>query len=263
MMEQKKKVLLVDDDVIVCKGLRQLIPWEELGVGELLECHNGQEAYEAAVRHMPDLIISDIRMPIMDGLSLCEKLCETMLEVPVILLSAYEEFEYARTAIRFGVHDYFLKPMNKQKISELIEVIRNILYRKKKDSHSDLFDSSLQKQRFNRQLEKKDKSIVAAAIQYIEEHYGDENLSVSYLSEMFHFTPSYFSDLFKKKTQMSPNAYITEVRIRKACDFLEQPFSRVTTVAKQVGFRDPLYFSKVFKKYCGMSPSDYQNLDRG
>jgi len=351
-MNQEKVVLIVDDDVIVCKGLRRLIPWEEFGVITILECHNGREAYEVSLLHMPDLIISDIRMPDMDGLTLCRRLNESMIDIPIILLSAYEDFEYARTAMRYGVHDYFLKPMDRQRITELINVRRNVLQKKekKRNCYSNIFDGRLQQEiwkilqqndtekficflserakseditnetrlvfciglvdllykyiqeqaknihsqmipkeeavreivrlcrsedildyvkklylqvmRLSLEQKAKKEDTLGCIQEYIEEHYADDTLSVSYLAEMFHYTPSYLSDFFKRKTQLSLNTYIARVRVKKACELLEQPFSKVTTVAKQVGYRDSLYFSKVFKKYYGMTPSDYQNLNR-
>ncbi|MEG0125076.1 MAG: response regulator, partial [Clostridia bacterium] len=120
------KALLVDDDRLVCAGLQKLVPWAFFGFDEVLEAYDGQQAYALAMSQNPDLIISDISMPVMDGLSFCEKISQTMVDVPVILLSAYDNFEYARTAMRFGVAYYLLKPIDKPKIEELKAVIQEI-----------------------------------------------------------------------------------------------------------------------------------------
>ncbi|MEG0492591.1 MAG: response regulator [Clostridia bacterium] len=124
------KALLVDDDRLVCAGLQKLVPWAFFGFDEVLEAYDGQQAYALAMSQNPDLIISDISMPVMDGLSFCEKISQNMVDVPVILLSAYDNFEYARTAMRFGVAYYLLKPIDKPKIEELKAVIQEIMKHK-------------------------------------------------------------------------------------------------------------------------------------
>lgn len=124
------KVLLVDDDLLVCKGLRKLIPWESFGFDTVLEAHNGETAYALAIANSPDLILSDISMPVMDGLAFCEKISKTMADTPVILLSAYESFDYARTAMKFGVAHYLLKPIDKPKMEEMKNIITEIIAQK-------------------------------------------------------------------------------------------------------------------------------------
>ncbi len=118
--------MIVDDDVYVCKGLRALIPWAEMGVDIVGEARNGEDAFNIALEKCPDLIISDIKMPIMDGLELCRKVHDVMVDTSIILLSAYEDFDYARTAIQYGVESYILKPIDQDKIKQLIELIKSL-----------------------------------------------------------------------------------------------------------------------------------------
>lgn len=118
------KALLVDDDHMVTTGLSKLIPWGELNATLIGEANNGKAALRFAEENRPDLIISDIRMPVMDGLELCRVISSTMFDTTVILLSAYEDFTYAQTALQYGVKDYILKPMNWEKIDQLTGKIR-------------------------------------------------------------------------------------------------------------------------------------------
>lgn len=106
------KVVLADDETIALEGLRTLTDWEELGFEVCGACENGEEALAAIIRSSPDLVITDIRMPEIDGLELIRRVRSLDMEQPVfIVLSGYGEFEYARTAIRYGVRHYLLKPV--------------------------------------------------------------------------------------------------------------------------------------------------------
>lgn len=123
------KVLLVDDDEVVNNGLKKLIPWHELNAVVIGDARNGQTALEQALEERPDLIITDIRMPVMDGLELCKRISEAMIDTSVILLSGYEDFSYAKAAMNYGVKDYIIKPIDRPKLTQLIEKTREISLR--------------------------------------------------------------------------------------------------------------------------------------
>jgi len=106
-------VLLVDDEVFARKGLRQLIDWEACGFRVIGEADNGEDAYAFIEQAGPDLVITDIRMPVMDGLELIRKTVESRSEPPgFVIVSGYNEFAYAQQAVRYGVHDFILKPVD-------------------------------------------------------------------------------------------------------------------------------------------------------
>lgn len=119
----KLKALLVDDEVHILHNLAKVLPWEDIGFEIVGLAKNGVEALEAAVLHVPDLILCDIRMPVMDGMELIEKVRERRLNSEIILLTGYQEFEYARAGIKYGVKDYICKPIN---YFELEDVVRSI-----------------------------------------------------------------------------------------------------------------------------------------
>jgi two-component system response regulator YesN len=118
------KMLIVDDEPIICEGLRLTIDWKELGVIVVGEAYDGVEALRMTKKHGVDILLSDIRMEGMDGLKLAEKLKLGFPHVHVVMISGYEDFEYARQAMRLGVTDYLLKPVN---IEELIRVVKGIV----------------------------------------------------------------------------------------------------------------------------------------
>jgi two-component system response regulator YesN len=120
------RVLLVDDNIKAIEGLRRHIPWQETDCICLGTALNGQEALDLCRQLPPDIVITDVRMPMMDGLELCRRLREEFTGIHLIVLSAYDEFDYARNALAFGVENYILKPIDEQKIQELAKILRRI-----------------------------------------------------------------------------------------------------------------------------------------
>lgn len=112
------KVLLVDDERIILEGISCIVDWQASGTKLIGTAKNGMEAYRMIEEHMPDIVISDIRMPGMDGLELVAKVKQGYPSIDFILLSGFSEFEYARQAMRFGVHHYLVKPCNEKAIAQ-------------------------------------------------------------------------------------------------------------------------------------------------
>lgn len=114
------KILLADDERIILDGIRKVIDWKALDAELVDTARNGIDAFEKIVRHQPHIVISDIKMPGMDGLNLVAKVHENFPSIRFILLSGFSEFEYARTAMQYGVKNYLLKPCNELKIIEAL-----------------------------------------------------------------------------------------------------------------------------------------------
>ena len=101
-----KKILLVDDDSIVRRGIRCSIAWQDHGFNDILEAANGRQGLEMLERESPDVLLTDIKMPVCDGLWLCEQTVARHMSLPIIIMSGYEDFDYARRAIHLGVREY-------------------------------------------------------------------------------------------------------------------------------------------------------------
>ena len=132
-MAVKYKVIIVDDEYLVRTGLRQTVDWQSLCAEVVAECENGAQALDAVIKHSPDLIISDVRMPVMDGLMLAEKLAERGYDGAVIFYSGYSDFEYVRKALEYGVSGYVLKPVeNKMLVEKVAETMAALEEKRKK-----------------------------------------------------------------------------------------------------------------------------------
>ena len=119
------KIFLAEDEVIVRETIKRMIPWEELGFELVGEAADGEMALPLLIRQKPDLLITDIKMPFMDGLTLAKLAKKELPELKIVILSGYDDFNYAKQAINIGVEDYLLKPITKNALIERISEIRS------------------------------------------------------------------------------------------------------------------------------------------
>ena len=247
------RVLIVDDEKYVRMGIKSETDWSLIGCEVVGEAANGIEGLEAAETLRPDLVISDIRMPKMDGIEMAEKIIEKSPKTKVIFLTAYNEFEYARQAIRIGVSDYLLKPFQDGELEGSIQRLLH-LHPNAPASNAELEEQLIP-------LKTKDEvsnRYVQTAIEYIENNYVDSGFSITKLAESMSVSEGHISRLFKSETDQSINNYLTRYRIKKAMDYLKDVNVKVYEVAEKVGYSDIAYFSNTFKKLVGKNPSDYQ-----
>lgn len=129
----KLTALLVDDEPNILRNLESIIPWEAMGIEVIGRAKNGQIALDIAKQHMPDIIFSDIRMPMMDGITFLKFLREFNENAEVLVITGYQDFEYARSLLQYGVYDYILKPINYEELIQLTEKIALKIRAKKLD----------------------------------------------------------------------------------------------------------------------------------
>lgn len=114
------KILIVDDEQLIRDGLRKIIAWDEHGIEIAGEASNGLEALDAVQRLKPNLLLTDIRMPMMDGLKLIRTLREKRLDTKIIIISGYDDFQYVKEALKYGVENYIIKPINREELSSTL-----------------------------------------------------------------------------------------------------------------------------------------------
>ena len=246
------KVLVVDDESVVRKGIVLGVDWTKLGCVVVGEASNGEEGLAAAEQYNPNLIISDIRMPKMDGIEMMQELRKRGYKAHVIMLTAYNDFQYVRSALQFGAIDYLLKPFRDQ---ELIAAIQRVLEKEQ--------DSMAMKPQDMLPLVKGDKrKYVLEALNYIAEHYSDNDISITPIAHSLGVSESHLSHVFKKETSYTIIGYLTQYRVHTAMKLLQDCRYKVYEVSEMVGYRDVAYFGSIFKKLTGISPSEYQDRCR-
>ncbi|MBP3241095.1 MAG: response regulator [Oribacterium sp.] len=249
------KVMIVDDERFVRRGIIQETDWELIGCEVVAEATNGIEALEKAKEVHPDLVVSDIRMPEMDGLELSQHLIELFPDIKLILLTAYSDFEYARQALRIGVSDYLLKPFEDGELEASIQRLIHLNPLEEKGTQEEPEEKKLLGLKKKSEVSNR---YVQGAIEYIEKHYMDMDFSLTALAESIGVSEGHISRLFKGETNNSINNYLVKYRIKRAMDELKDVKVKVYEVAEMVGYQDIAYFSNTFKKLVGTSPSDYQ-----
>ena len=246
------KVLVVEDEELIRKGIALAVDWAALDCVVVGEAANGREALEAVKRYHPSLIITDLKMPEMDGLEMLAALREQGNPVYVIILTAYDSFAYAQQALRLGAVDFLLKPFHD---GELEQAVLNLQKRMEQTQQPE--------EPFLPGLKKGDKSkYVLQTTDYISRHYGDQSISVSSIARELGLSESHLSHLFRKETDYTILNYLTRYRIHRAMKLLRDCRMKVYEVAEQVGYRDITCFSATFKKVAGVSPSEYQDTCR-
>ena len=241
------KVLIVEDEEMIRKGIVLTVDWAALDCVVVGEASNGLEGLEAARRLEPTLIITDLKMPQMDGLEMLRALREEGCGAYVIILTAYDQFDYAQSALRLGAVDYLLKPFHDGELESAVSRLRGRM------------ENGAPAPETMGTPRKGDKSkYVLEAMAYISKHYNEPDISVGTVAQSLNISEGYLSHTFKKETDYTLLNYLTRYRIHKAMELLKDCRVKVYEVAEQVGYRDIAYFSATFKKYTGISPSEYQ-----
>ena len=224
------KIVIVDDEPKIRN--------EIIGVFE-----NAIEALEQLSVSYADVIITDIKMPEINGLDLINRIREKDENTKIIILSGYSDFSFAQRAIELGVTRYLTKPTNAR---ELIGILEEI-------------EKNIQKPRSEEKQEMKVTNLfVQKAMAYISMNYS-QKLTLTKISEQLCITPNYLSELFKKHTGQNVSEYIIDYRLEKACQFLKNPQLRIGEVSEKVGINDVRYFSSMFKKKYNLTPTEYRN----
>ncbi len=241
--------LAAEDESLIRRNLIKKITSLNLPLKLAGEAANGKEAIQLTEDSCPDLIITDIRMPQCDGIQLACYLQKNYPSVKTIILSGYNDFSYAQSAIRYGVKDYLLKPVTLESLSEALQKLLIIMQSEADELESYCTNTDrLDQESICRLLEK-----------YLQENFQHE-VFFQEIGEKFGFTPEYLGKIFKKSTGETPSKYLTRLRINEAKRLLlHNPDMEVQKAGELSGYRDGAYFSRVFKSYVGIQPSEFRN----
>ncbi len=240
------KLIIVDDDAGTSNSLGNYFPWEEHGFQVIDKFYDGQAAWQFLQANPVDLIISDIKMPVMDGIELARLLWEQKRREIIVFISGFKDFEYARKAMAYGVKYYFLKPATYSEIKTQLAVIKKQL-----DEMSIAADRP----------ESGDDGIRTRQINkikaYIQENYRTATLESA--ADFIQMNPCYLSRFFKEYTGENLSCYTTRVRMKQALAFLQDDkYRNIYEVCELVGYSNAVSFAKTFTKIYGVTPTAYR-----
>ncbi|MBW7457301.1 response regulator [Paenibacillus sepulcri] len=250
------KVFLVDDERHITRNLEKVIPWETLGLKIAGTARNGVEALKQLQAEPVDLVLCDIRMPVMDGLELIRHIREQGMNCDIIMLSGYQDFAYTRTAMQFGVKDYVLKPIP---YDELTEVIARVMagQRSKRLQEKEEEQGQGSEAAGSSDKRKQTQRLMTEARAYMDLHLF-RDLSVEEAATHAGLSCSHFSLLFKQTYGETFIEYVTRQRMEKAKSMLVHSPKSVAQIAKEVGYAERRYFTKVFMRYTGENPTEFR-----
>jgi len=247
------KLLIADDEETIREGLYSLIDSFHLELQLLEPTDCGRMAETIIRREQPEILLLDINMPGKNGLELAETALKLNPEAKVVLVTGYDEFSYAQKALRLGVSDYLLKPVNRallyQTLIRIMEQYRNRCSELERLQRSNDVDE--------RALEESDP--VSEAINILQCRYSDPSLSLSMIADEIHVSDSQLSRGIKKRTGKTFTDYLMQIRIEQAAFLLREKRNiMLYNIAASVGFSSQHYFCKMFRQYMDCSPGEYR-----
>lgn len=252
-LQQIYKTIVVEDEPLLCQNIAKKIDAADRNFRTIATANDGETALNLIEKHLPHLVLTDIKMPVMDGLELCRELHSFYPATQILIISGYNEFEFAQRAIEYGVRGFLLKPLSLQKLEEALDKIKITL-----DSRS---EEIIPFRKDNMQIMSKEQ-IADCVEQYLKENFTRQ-ISLGEISDNMGFSADYLSHIYKKQKNFSPIKYLTLLRINHARHLLlNHPELDMETVGEMSGYPDPAYFSKVFKKQTGVYPSQFAKSQR-
>lgn len=240
------KVVLVDDEQIILNGLIRVIPWDQYNCEVAATASDGLEGASVVRKVKPDILLTDIRMPNMDGLKMIAALKSEYPRMQISVLTAFRDFEYAQRAIRLGVARYLLKP---SRMPELAEAIQEMTRRLEADrAETPVIET---------EDEEASSFIVNAALEHMRQHCT-EHLHLSDVAGSIYVSQWHLSKLINKYTNQNFLSLLNTMRVDRAKELLREPSLKVHEIASLTGFLDVAHFSKTFKKITGMTPVEFR-----
>lgn len=240
------KTILVDDSNTITQGLLQLIPWDEMGLEVAGTFRNGADAMEFLKENTDVAIVfTDIKMPVMDGLSLIKAARKSGINSHFVCLSSYDEYPLVREAFVLGAEDYLLKmEIEPDKVKALCEkLISKIAEESRQTVETEAASDT-------------DNHIINTVLQLIENEFSKE-LNLKILSSQVGISSGYLGQLFNKSMGMSFNDYLNNRRVKEASNMLRSGEYKIYEIAESCGYNNVEHFSRIFKKITGTSPKSW------
>lgn len=238
-------VVLIDDEQIILQGLQKVVAWEAYGCRVVATAADGIEGALVIREHKPDIVLTDIRMPNQDGLSMLAGLKSEFPNMQVSVLTAFRDFDYAQQAIRLGVTRFLLKPSRIEEIEEAIRAMTGALKEAAPEAEPTADASAA------------GSFVVKSALSFIEQNHMNKISLIDVADHVF-VSQWHLSKLLNRFTGKSFFDLLGQARVGRACELLADPSLKIHEIAEMVGYADVAHFSKNFKKIKGKSPVKYR-----
>jgi YesN/AraC family two-component response regulator len=248
--EKTYRSLIIDDEKSVHRVILALGHWYDLDIAEPESAYDGKSGLSAMRELRPDIVFLDMKMPLMNGMEFLKTASPEFPHAKFIVVSGYDEFTYAKTAIQYHVLDYLLKPIVEDELNSALREARDLL-----DGENHVLrkagDEGVGADR-----------LACAVKDYLERNYSRE-VHLMELTNRFHFSKEYISKLFREKYGTGIYEYVLKIRMDRAKELLMNGEMLIQTISERLGYKDSNYFSKAFRAYYGVSPSEYKERHKG
>lgn len=275
MTDPVVRFLIVDDEKWVRSLIRNILPWRSHGFEPVGEASNGETALSRIQQYHPDILLTDVRMPGIDGLDLIERARERFPGLRIIVISGHDSFQYAQHAMNHGASGYILKPIEEADLLDVMCHTRDEILRER-DEHArsaaltdglarlrEVVDWNERSSALPEPKERTDREIgdsrIAKALAIIHREYADQIGSSNVARRVF-MNEAYFSSRFTNLVGKTFSAYVAEYRVGVATRLLRQPELRVKDVSVLAGFGSVSYFCRIFKEMTGVTPGVYRTI---
>lgn len=249
MSEAQYTVVIAEDEELLLTNLVNKIETLDVGFTVSGKSQTGVQALDLIKVLKPDLLITDIRMPLMDGLELIKEVKEHFPLTQFIITSGFSDFEYAKAGITLGVSDYLLKPVDPEELKKSLLKIKTKLHAEQQNYESI----------FNPAATRNSPAAIAELLKnYFVENFN-QDINLNLIAQNMNYSSSYLTKIFCQQYDCTPSKYLISLRIQKAQQLLSHhPEYSIRQVGEAVGYEDQGYFSRIFKKQTGQSPFEYR-----
>jgi len=243
-------LMIVDDEPIILAGIRNMVEQENTPFTRISVALDGIEALEQMAYFHPDLVITDIHMPEMDGLAFIREAQRRNVR-RFLILTGHEKFEYAREAVRLQVVEYLLKPINQSELGALLRKMANDISADKRMERANEAERGSLEDRYSNEK-------MRMLADYVHANYS-KDISVADAASWLDLHPAYVGQLFKKETGQTFISYLRGVRMEKAKELLlDMREMSMEHIARCVGYENSRTFYKVFREQFGLTPGEYR-----
>lgn len=251
-MDELFRVLVVDDEYLIRKLIIRSIDWEAHQMRVVGEAESAMEAFPLVEELRPDMVLTDICMPVMDGIEFANEILSRYSDMCVAVITGHDDFIYAQRSINAGICGYLLKPIKAEDIRELTQRMKEQLRQQRRAETLPGRASDAETM----------SPLVARISSYLREHAADPSLKAQRIAAHFHLSKGHLGRLFKKGTGKTPLEYLTEVRIALAKELLRSTDAPAYEIGERVGIPNAHYFGILFKRHTGKTITQYRCMGK-